>query len=417
MSNLEQSRRAADRAARESYGRLVALLSSITRDVASAEDALAEAFAAALRQWPSQGVPRNPQGWLLAVARRRLVDASRRSGTHERFQEHLKLITDELDAEREISREIPDRRVALMFACAHPEIEPSIRTPLILQTILGFTAEAIAAAFLVPPATMAQRLVRAKARLKQSGIPFAVPELADLPGRLDAVLQAVYAAYSRDWAEAAEDTEDRLSDEAIWLGQVVAELIPDQAEVKGLLALMLFLDARRRARSAADGSYVPLDEQDTDRWNLAQIRQAEALMKDANRMEGAGRFQIEAAIQSAHVARRLYGVDSRPDIVALYDVLFTLVPTPVVALNRLVARSRLSGADEVLDEIREIGADPRLVDYQPYWAARGMLLAEVGRNREAREALTAALGLSTDDAVRAFLQRRIARLPDTPAQT
>lgn len=417
MSNLEQSRRAADRAACESYGRLVALLSSITRDVASAEDALAEAFAAALRQWPSQGVPRNPQGWLLAVARRRLVDASRRSGTHERFQEHLKLITDELDAEREISREIPDRRVALMFACAHPEIEPSIRTPLILQTILGFTAEAIAAAFLVPPATMAQRLVRAKARLKQSGIPFAVPELVDLPGRLDAVLQAVYAAYSRDWAEAAEDTEDRLSDEAIWLGQVVAELIPDQAEVKGLLALMLFLDARRRARSAADGSYVPLDEQDTDRWNLAQIRQAEALMKDANRMEGAGRFQIEAAIQSAHVARRLYGVDSRPDIVALYDVLFTLVPTPVVALNRLVARSRLSGADEVLDEIREIGADPRLVDYQPYWAARGMLLAEVGRNREAREALTAALGLSTDDAVRAFLQRRIARLPDTPAQT
>jgi len=417
MSNLEQSRRAADRAARESYGRLVALLSSITRDVASAEDALAEAFAAALRQWPSQGVPRNPQGWLLAVARRRLVDASRRSGTHERFQEHLKLITDELDAEREISREIPDRRVALMFACAHPEIEPSIRTPLILQTILGFTAEAIAAAFLVPPATMAQRLVRAKARLKQSGIPFAVPELADLPGRLDAVLQAVYAAYSRDWAEAAEDTEDRLSDEAIWLGQVVAELIPDQAEVKGLLALMLFLDARRRARSAADGSYVPLDEQDTNRWNLAQIRQAEALMKDANRMEGAGRFQIEAAIQSAHVARRLYGVDSRPDIVALYDVLFTLVPTPVVALNRLVARSRLSGADEVLDEIREIGADPRLVDYQPYWAARGMLLAEAGRNEEAREALTVALGLSTDDAVRAFLQRRIARLPDTPAQT
>jgi RNA polymerase sigma-70 factor (ECF subfamily) len=417
MSNLDQSRRAADRAARESYGRLVALLSSITRDVASAEDALAEAFAAALRQWPSQGVPRNPEGWLLAVARRRLVDASRRSGTHERFQEHLKLITDELDAEREMSREIPDRRVALMFACAHPEIEPSIRTPLILQTILGFTAEAVAAAFLVPPATMAQRLVRAKARIKQSEIPFAIPERADLPGRLDAVLQAVYAAYSRDWAEAAEDTEDRLSGEAIWLGQVMAELIPDQAEVKGLLALMLFLDARRGARSAADGSYVPLDEQDTARWNLAQIRQAEALMKDANRMEGAGRFQIEAAIQSAHVARRLHGVDSRPDIVALYDVLFTLVPTPVVALNRLVARSRISGADEVLDEIRQMGADARLIDYQPYWAARGMLLAEAGQTKEAREALTAALGLSTDEAVRAFLRRRIARLPDTPGQT
>ncbi|MBX9464836.1 MAG: RNA polymerase subunit sigma-70 [Aquamicrobium sp.] len=417
MSSLDQSRRAADRAARESYGRLVALLSSITRDVASAEDALAEAFAAALRQWPAQGVPHNPEGWLLAVARRRLIDSSRRRGTNERFQDHLKLISEELDAERETSREIPDRRVALMFACAHPEIEPSIRTPLILQTILGFTAEAIAAAFLVPPATMAQRLVRAKARIKQSGIPFAVPERADLPGRLDAVLQAVYAAYSRDWAEAAEDTEDRLSDEAIWLGQVTAELIPDQAEVKGLLALMLFLDARRGARSAADGSYVPLDEQDTARWNLAQIRQAEALMKDANRMEGAGRFQIEAAIQSAHVARRLHGVDSRPDIVALYDVLFTLVPTPVVALNRLVARSRISGADEVLDEIRQLGADASLIDYQPYWAARGMLLAEAGRNEEAREALTAALGLATDEAARAFLQRRIARLPGTPGGT
>lgn len=417
MSNLDQSRRAADRAARESYGRLVALLSSVTRDVASAEDALAEAFAAALRQWPSQGIPRNPEGWLLAVARRRLVDVSRRRGTNERFQEHLKLISEELDAERETSREIPDRRVALMFACAHPEIEPAIRTPLILQVILGLTAEAIAAAFLVPPATMGQRLVRAKARIKQSGIPFAIPERADLPGRLDAVLQAVYAAYSRDWAEAGEGAAGRLSEEAIWLGQVMAELIPDEPEVKGLLALMLFLDARRNARSAPDGSYVPLDDQDTSLWDLEKVRQAEALMKDANRMEGSGRFQIEAAIQSAHVARRLNGVDSRPDIVALYDVLFTLVPTPVVALNRLVARSRLSGADEVLDEIRQLGADASLIDYQPYWAARGMLLAKAGRNEEAREALTAALGLSTDEAVRAFLQRRIACLSDTPGQT
>lgn len=417
MSSLDQSRRAADRAARESYGRLVALLSSITRDVASAEDALAEAFAAALRQWPAQGVPRNPEGWLLAVARRRLIDSSRRRGTNERFQEHLKLISEELDADLQTSREIPDRRVALMFACAHPEIEPAIRTPLILQVILGFTAEAIAAAFLVPPATMGQRLVRAKARIKQSGIPFAIPERADLPDRLDAVLQAVYAAYSRDWAEAGEGSAGRLSEEAIWLGQVMAELIPDEPEVKGLLALMLFLDARRNARSAPDGSYVPLDDQDTALWNLSQIRQAEALMKDANRMEGSGRFQIEAAIQSAHVARRLLGLDNWSDIVALYDVLFALAPTPVVALNRLVARARIYGAKEVLDEIQKIGADPRLVDYQPYWAARGTLLAEAGRNLEAREALTAALGLATDEAARDFLQRRIARLPGTPERT
>ena len=239
--------RTAERVARESYGRLVAFLAARTRDVAGAEDALSEAFAAALRMWPADGVPDNPDAWLLTVARRRQTDALRRRQTRSAGEEHLQLMAEEMEGAAGGAAEIPDRRLALMFACAHPAIERGMRAPLILQTILGLTASDIAAAFLIPPATMGQRLVRAKARIREAGISFSVPDKEELATRLDAVLDAVYAAYTKGWNEVG-DAAPELADEAIWLGRLLVSLLPDEPEAKGMLALMLYAEARRPAR-------------------------------------------------------------------------------------------------------------------------------------------------------------------------
>lgn len=402
----DEARRAAERAARESYGRLVAFLAVRTGDVAAAEDVLAEAFAAALDQWPAGGVPANPDAWLLTVARRRQTDASRRRQTGAAGEAHLQLIADEIDAAAATPDDIPDRRLALMFACAHPAIEPGIRTPLILQTILGLTAADIGSAFLVPPATMSQRLVRAKARIKDGGVAFRIPERDELPERVDAVLEAVYAAYAKGWTETGETSALPLVDEAIWLGRVIVSLLPDEPEARGMLALMLYAEARRDARRDADGAYVPLDEQDTTRWDIAQISEAETLLAEANAGGPSGRYQIEAAIQSAHVARRLHAVSNWAAIVTLYDFLFALAPSPVVALNRSVARAEIDGPAAALADLDRLATDKRMANYQPYWAARGHLSASIGRRDDAREALTLAIGLSTDPAVRQYLQRQ-----------
>ncbi|MCF1743565.1 RNA polymerase sigma factor [Paradevosia shaoguanensis] len=405
-----EARRAAERVARESYGRLVAFLAARTRDVAGAEDALAEAFATALRMWPEDGVPSNPDAWLLTVARRRQTDAVRRRQTRTAGETHLKLIADEIEAAMETPDEIPDRRLALMFACAHPAIERGMRAPLILQTILGLTAQDIAAAFLIPPATMGQRLVRAKARIKEAGIPFRVPDREELPERLDAVLEAIYAAYAKGWGEIGETGSAQLAEEAIWLGQLVVSLMPEEPEAKGMLALMLYTEARRSARRSPDGAYVPLEEQDTALWDDWQIDLAENLLQQANAGGPSGRYQIEAAIQSAHAARRLRGAPSWPAVVALYDHLLRLTGSPVVALNRAVARAEVEGPVIALEDLAAIAADKRMADYQPYWAALGHLNALAGNREAAFEALTLASGLSADPAVRQYLNNRIAAL-------
>lgn len=408
----KETARATERVARESYGRLVAFLAARTRDVAGAEDALAEAFAAALRMWPTEGVPQNPDAWLLTVARRRQVDALRRRTTRHAGEEHLKMMADEIEAAAETPDPIPDRRLALMFACAHPAIERGMRAPLILQTILGMTAIDIAAAFLIPPATMGQRLVRAKTRIKDAGIPFSIPDKEELPERLDAVLDAIYTAYSKGWAEIGDAASAELTDEAIWLGRLVVSLLPDEPEAKGVLALMLYTEARRAARRSSDGAYVPLEEQDITLWDDSQIGLAEALLRAANAGGPSGRYQIEAAIQSAHVARRTVGIATWPAILQLYDHLLALSASPVVALNRAMALAELEGPDAALAAIEPLAADKRLADYQPYWAARGHLMARAGRKDEAHEALTVASGLATDNAVRHYLQGQIAKLAD-----
>jgi len=397
----------ADAVARASYGKLVAFLAARTRDVAAAEDALAEAFAAALAEWPARGIPRTPEAWLLTVARRKLIDAARRRQTGEEAAPTLALLTEELVDAAEGDMQIPDERLRLMFACAHPAIDEGVRAPLILQTVLGFDAATIASAFMVAPAAMSQRLVRAKNRIRQAGIPFRVPERDELAERLDAVLEAIYAVFAEGWTDPA-GTQPRtrhLAEEGIWLGRLVASLLPEEPEALGLLALMLHAEARRDARRGAEGEFIPLAAQAPARWNAALIDEAEELLLRASRMARHGRFQLEAAVQSAHAARRHRGSTDWAAIVQLYDALFAMTGSVVVAINRAVALAEVHGVKRALAALDALQDDARLAQYQPYWAARAALLARSGNSAAAADAYQRAIGLESDPAVRAFLQR------------
>ena len=299
--------------ARESYGRLVAYLSARTRDVAAAEDALSEAFVTALRTWPRDGVPLKPEAWLLTTARRRLIDRARHERVRVNAAPTVRLLVDEAealmnDAEAMDERAFPDERLKLLFVCAHPDVDRGMHTPLMLQVVLGLDAATIASAFLISPATMGQRLSRAKARIRDAGIPFEIPDRRALPARLEAVLEAIYAAYGTGWDDVAGSDPRRggLAQEAVWLVRTLLQLLPDEPEARGLLALMLYCEARRPARRAGNGDYVPMLEQDTRLWSTMMLAEAERELVAAAARERAGRFQLEAALQSAHVegARR-----------------------------------------------------------------------------------------------------------------
>ena len=416
----EQARKTADAVARRSYGKLVAFLAARTRDVASVEDALSEAFASALTNWPHHGCPANPEGWLLIAARRKLIDFARRRRTGEAAGDELQHLAAELEADAfeleatraDTDRPIPDQRLALMFACAHPAIEPGIRAPLILQVLLGVDAAAIASAFLISPQTMGQRLVRAKDKIRQAGIPFRIPERSELADRLAAVLDAIYAAFSEGWTDSGGTDAARrdLAEEALYLGQLVTELLPEEPEALGLLALMLHVEARRPARRNPSGEYVPLAEQDLSSWNTGMIWLAEESLRRASRANVIGRYQLEAALQSAHVYRRRTGEANWPSIVELYDALLALSNSPVVAINRSLAVAEALDAAAGLGSLQELCGDARLTEYQPYWAARADLLARTGATAQAREAYEVAIGLERDPAVRRFLQQRQAAL-------
>ncbi|HXB73859.1 MAG TPA: DUF6596 domain-containing protein [Candidatus Acidoferrales bacterium] len=402
-----QARRTADAVARRSYGKLVAFVAARTHDVAAAEDALSEAFASALADWPRNGCPSNPEAWLLTVARRKAIDVARGQRRHEIAAEQLHAMAEGLNAAAANS-EVPDQRFALMFVCAHPAIDAGIRTPLILQVVLGMDAARIASAFLTSPAAMGKRLVRAKDKIRQAGIPFRVPEREELPSRLDTVLDAIYAAFAEGWTDASGTDVARrdLTEEAMFLARLATVLLPEEPEPLGLLALMLHAEARRRARRRADGKYVPLAEQDPALWDSQMIVEAEALLRRANVPGSIGRYQLEAALQSAHVYRSRTGQANWAEVVQLYDALFALTSSPVVAINRVLALAEVHGAGAALDAMPEAAADVRLVEYQPYWAVRAELLARTGANAEARHAYEVAIGLERDPAVRSFLQQR-----------
>ncbi|MEI9977356.1 MAG: DUF6596 domain-containing protein [Ignavibacteriota bacterium] len=412
MAGGERARDTADLVARRSYGKLVAFLVARTRDVAAAEDALSDAFTLALREWPEKGCPDNPEAWLLTVARRKIIDGFRRQQRAEEAVGQLQILSDGLDAAASAA-EIPDQRLALMFACAHPAIEAGIRAPLMLQAVLGLDAKTVASAFLASPAAMSKRLVRAKEKIREAGIPFRIPVREELPERLAAVLDAIYAAFTEGWTDpgGADVIRRDLTGEALFLARLLTELLPVEPEALGLLALMLHAEARRGARRQAQGEYVPLAQQDPAAWNAGMMYEAEALLHRASTMGAIGRYQLEAALQSAHVYRCRTGRANWTEVVQLYDALYTLAGSPVVAINRALAVAEVHGAEAGLQAMPDAASDARLADYQPYWAARAELLARCGQYEEAHAAYDVAMGLERDPAVRTFLQRRQAALP------
>ncbi len=404
--NQEDTHRIIERVARESYGRLIAYLSANTRDVASAEDALSNALVAALTAWPRDGVPQNPEAWLLTAARHSFIDQVRHRQVAEASEPTLLLLR-EKSMEMTLSAEFPDERLKLLFVCAHPAIDPATHTPLMLQTVLGLDAARIAHAFLVSPTTMGQRLVRAKTKIRDGGIQFEVPQERELPQRLDAVLEAIYAAFGIGWDDiAGVDQRGRdLSEEAIWLGRVLLQLMPGEAEVRGLLALMLHCEARRRARRGPDGRYIPLSEQDSQQWSMPLIEEAEGHLAEAASRGRTGRFQLEAAIQSVHAERARSGRTEWTAVVLFYEQLIRISPTLGTRTGYAAAIAEASGPEAGLAVLD--GIDPEDISaYQPYWAVRAHLLQRLGKTSEAADAFDRAIGLAEDAAMRRFLLQR-----------
>ena len=402
-SGQEAAHRTIERVARESYGRLVAYLSSHTRDVASAEDAFGNALVAALASWPCDGVPQNPEAWLLTAARHSLIDVIRHQRVVLASEPTLHLLK-ESSTEAALPTEFPDERLKLLFVCAHPAIEPAMHTPLMLQTVLGLDAVRIAQAFLIAPKTMGQRLFRAKTKIRSAGIPFEIPQERDLPERLGAVLEAIYAAFGIGWDDMfGIDQRGRdLAEEAIWLARVLLELMPGEAEVQGLLALMLHCEARRPARRRPDGRYIPLSGQDPKQWSLPLMEEAERHLSEAFKQGRSGRFQLEAAIQSVH-AERARGVGTDWAAIALfYEQLIRISPALGTRAGYAAAVAEVNGPEAGLAVLEAI--DPDAVShYQPYWAVRAHLLERLGKQPEAADAYDRAIGLAEDPAVRAFL--------------
>ena len=395
----------AERVARDSFGRLVALLGRRSGNLTIAEDALADALLLAVARWPHEGTPHNPEGWLLTVARRKLIDDIRRGSMAERAQAELLRAFDEAEAATNSMAPFDDQRLALMLACAHPAIDLAARTPLMLQVVLGITAERMASLFLVAPPAMTKRLGRAKAKLAASGVSFDLPGPDQLAARIEPLLDAIYAAFTLGWT--ADDelsaTEDGLEDEAIWLARIVVDHASSDAEAIGLLALTLFSRSRQAARRDPEsGTFIPLNLQDCRRWSTPMLDEAEVLLRRAGALGRPGRFQIEAAIQAVHVDRRRSGCTDWQTIATLYQRLLAITPTLGARIAHAAALTEAGRSDAALAALD--GLDPvRIASHQPYWATRAATLARLSRTAEASDAYYRAVGLTEDRRIRAYL--------------
>ena len=397
MTGVSAAERAVERAARDAYAKLLATIAARTGDIARAEDALADALETALRVWPEAGVPDNPEAWLTTAAKRRLIDHARRDQVAARKQEDILTLMERSTDDPVSQWPVPDPRLRLLLVCAHPAIDANIRAPLMLQTVLGLRAEDIAALFLVSPTGMAQQLVRAKKKIQSAKIPFSFPDTTEVEKRLNDVLDAIYGAFST----ALDQRRPGLIEETVYLAALCSALAPTSGEARGLLALCLYRYARFGAARDAAGEFVPLDEQNPDDWDSDALKRADTVLRKGPDGNTPGRYQLEAAIQSAHIHGITTDTDVAGIVVNLYERLLSVAPSTgahVGFAGAVLQKGDPHTALNILDDI-----EPQPEKYQPYWATRAAIERALGNPHKAAACYDKAIALTTDEAVKRWL--------------